>query len=337
MAAEITESRDGVQLEKYFAESEFDLPSVVYELRSERAERATVRIVERIPEPLGPEHIGFHTDFGRQDWSLTEETLVFETDIKGGEEHRSVYALRPDKTYEPERVVTVPDEFTVEQTAAPAAGAGGGLFTRSASTDSGDNGATPQAGTDGEQPPTWQSRPTADRSAKELSLVDQFVAELQAGTVSEESMAYLQQTFDSTERAGSVDARLDQLQSDLADVRTYANAMEQLLDSYGSVGGVVDSFEKRLDCLGAELETLGATVREHDVAIQELRDDLAELEAELDSVSGDVSTVQTETSELESDLSELDEYIAADLDDRIAGIETELSEFTEAIQQAFQA
>lgn len=358
MTSEIRESREGVQVRKHFADSEFDLPSVVYELISERSETVTVRIVEGIPDGLGPEHIGFHTELGRDDWTLTEGEIVFEADIEGGDEYRTVYALRPDGDYEPEQLVTAPDEFVVEEAApAPPERATAGTFVRSAgSAGDGATAVSSPAGGGGSLARDSGRVGDADRPG-EPSVVDRLVAELQAGTVSEERLDYLRQALDGTSRDGSVDARIDQLQSDLADVRTYANAMEQFLDEHGSVEGVVSTFEKRLDALGAEIDALASTVRENEAAVEDLRAEVGELSEELDSVTEELSTVAAETedlsteasrldeeasrldgelSQLDEELSALDEQVTSDLESRVSDLEAEVSEFTEALQEAFQ-
>jgi len=78
----ITERRDGVQLRKYFAEEEFHLPSVVYEFSSDRGSDARVQVVETLPADLEPEHVGFHTRLGQEDWELAADHLECETTVE---------------------------------------------------------------------------------------------------------------------------------------------------------------------------------------------------------------------------------------------------------------
>jgi len=256
MSSEIVQLRDGVQLGKRFEDEEFHLPSVVYEFNSERSDVVDVRVEEQLPDGIGPEHIGFHNEFGRDNWTLIEDTIVCEATLEPAGECKAVYALRPEQEYDPDQLTTEPDRFTVSRSPSAVVPAGQSeALTRSAGPDddgadgNGTNGdvtneyATDGDGTDSDG--TAETEPRADQPDSEPSLVDRLVAELRDGTASEESQTYLEQEFGGgLQPPGSVDARITQLQADVGDLQAYSNAMEEFLDEYGSP----DQVAERVGC-----------------------------------------------------------------------------------------
>jgi len=98
MESEITKERDGIQLRKYYEETEFEHPSVVYEFESLRVEPVTIHhLSENVPKSAEPTDIGFHRDFGSEHWHIEGHTLQFEYEVEGDAEYRTVYAVKPDK------------------------------------------------------------------------------------------------------------------------------------------------------------------------------------------------------------------------------------------------
>lgn len=350
MSSETNQLRDGVQLRKRFEDEEFHLPSVVYEFESERSDVVDVQVEERLPDSIGPEHIGFHNEFGRENWTLTEDTIVCEATLEPAGECKAVYALRPEQEYDPDRLTAEPDTFTVSRSpsAVVPADQSGGL-TRSAGPDDEDEsraGSDAEAsdvdrevakwdddaadgyaadgdGADGDAPE--ETEPGTSQSDGEPSLADRLVAELRDGTATEESRQYLEQEFGGgSQLPGSVDTRITQLQADVGDLQAYGNAMEEFLDEYGSPDQVADTLESRFASFEAELSSL--------------QDQLGTVEDDLDSMSGELSTVQTDVEELSAELSRLDEEASTEvIEERLAEIEAELEEvgsFTNALEQA---
>lgn len=368
MSSEITKLRDGVQLRKRFEDEEFHLPSVVYEFESERADVVAVRVEERLPDSIGPEHIGFHNDIGRDNWELTENSIVCEATIEPGGECEAVYALRPEREYDPDQLTREPGTFTVSQSPSAVVSADQSeAFTRSAGPDDdaagsdvdrevatwdddGTDGGTTEGDTaDGETAGGdatdghGVNGATAGTTQSDgpASLVDELVAELRDGTASEESRQYLEQAFGSGSLPpGSVDARITQLQADVSDLEAYRNAMEEFLDAYGSPEQVTDTLESRLDAFEAELHDVGSTAADAEAELSSLHDRLRTVEDELDSMSEELSAVGTDVEELSAELSRLDEQASTEgVEERLAEVEAELEEvcdFTDALEKAVQ-
>jgi len=401
MQSELTVRRDGVQLRKYYDEEEFQLPSIVYRFDSERSAAVEVRIVETLPDGIGPADVGFHNELGRDSWTLTENSLVWDGTIEPDGSERAVYALRPELEYDIGALTREPDTFTVNATAgvtAQPAQAEAGGFTRSAGPSGDGEDAEPEGdgstatdrevatweddspaaaesseraaldgATEGTAPDggeattdddgtaaTGGDEPDEDASADsdgdaesvssdvrtdEQSLVDRLVTELRAGTVSEENRRYLEQEFGS-QPSGSVDARLNTLQAEVADLAAYTDALEAFLDENGTPEQLTETVEVRLDAVEADLETVEVTVADHEAELSMLREELRGLRDELDSVSVDLSSVADEVEALSADLSDIEGAASTDdIEDRIAEVEDELAdvcEFTSALEEALQ-
>lgn len=153
MKQEITERVDGVELCKYYETEEFELPSVVYTFSSRQPDNVEIHLEEVLPEELDPEHVGFHPDYGRDQWEVVEDGLEFDYELDAGEEYRTVLAVIPASDVDVRQLVTEPATFEIasegrrEIEAVPGGSSEGAsiadegsteeVFTRSTSTDEG--------------------------------------------------------------------------------------------------------------------------------------------------------------------------------------------------------
>lgn len=364
MSSELRARRDGVQLEKYYEDDEFPLPSIVYEFESDRSTAVEVRVAEVLPEGIGPEDIGFHTDLGRDNWSLTAKELVWRGTVEPAGCERAVFALRPDQEYDIERLVDEPDAFDVQVPDPASLPARAGTFTRSAGSDGeddpaddedtpdvdrevarwgGDGAAAAAADDDSSDEPATEG--TADEPATGgtaddetsidptdgESLADRLVAELRAGNVSTENRRYLQRELGGVQPRGSVDARLQQLQAKLSDFEAYTDAVEEFLDEGGTAEQLTETVETRLDAFEDDLRTLESTVAElaelqGDVAdLDELTSTVADHESELESLDEDMSS-------LEEDLSSVQEGLET-VREKVDAVSAELSGVTGTVEE----
>ncbi|PSP41286.1 hypothetical protein BRC66_02995 [Halobacteriales archaeon QH_2_66_30] len=362
MSSELRARRDGVQLEKYYEDDEFPLPSIVYEFESDRSTAVKVRVAEALPEGIGPEDIGFHTDLGRDNWSLTAEELAWTGTVEPDGCERAVFALRPDQEYDIERLVDEPDAFDVQVPDPASLPARAGTFTRSAGSDGEDDPADDEDTTDVDREVArWggdgaaaaaadddsPDEPATGRTADDEtsidptdgeSLADRLVAELRAGNVSTENRRYLQRELGGVQPRGSVDARLQQLQAKLSDFEAYADAVEEFLDEGGTAEQLTETVETRLDAFEDDLRTLESTVAElaelqGDVAdLDELTSTVADHESELESLDGDLSSLDEDMSSLEEDLSSVQEGLET-VREEVDAVSAELSGVTGTVEE----
>lgn len=374
MTEKITTSTDDVELTKYSDEEGYYLPAIVYEFASEREDTALVRVVENLPDEIDSTDFGFHKRFGRDDWEWEDDKLVLEAEIDGGSEYKAVFAMRNDAPCEVTALVTPPEEFTVEPAVPTVATPGrGDTFTRSASsnhsgeTESATASVATQSATDADEdsrdrsngeasifddvdgfPPSDSDDSETDSDGSETdsesagrSVVDELIAELEADSVEEDRLEYLQQLLlPAADSPQSVDVRIRQLQNDMADFRAYTNAMEQFIDEHGSAEEVVSQFERRLDSFETTLEAVESSVEDHDTDITAVREETETMQSELESISRELSALEEDVSDLSTELDSLDDrFPEFAIEERIEAVEAEMAEvsgYVQNLKQVFQ-
>ncbi len=88
-----TVSADGVTVQQYYASETFDLPSVVFDVATERAESVEVRFVVT---DIEARRVGFHPRFRSDAWTISDGRLVFEATVGPDETVTTLYALDTD-------------------------------------------------------------------------------------------------------------------------------------------------------------------------------------------------------------------------------------------------
>jgi uncharacterized phage infection (PIP) family protein YhgE len=315
---------------------------VEYTFVSGRLEPVTVELVEPIPEALEPGDIGFVASGAADSWEIRGDDLAVTVELAPGEEVETACAARGDAAGAITDLLHEPAEIEVEPplAAGPAAGEEA-AFARSAADEAATDAAEPSAVADADDATeTLESAtaPDAAPAADGATVVDRFVAELRAGDVDPEAVAFLEERFDAPRR-GSVEARVDQLETDLTELRAYTGALEEFLDEEGSGRAIVERLDARFDDVAARLSALERSVDDHDDDLAALDDAVADLAADTTALSADLEELEGLAAALDDDLASLDGRVPDDLDDRLDRLEaalTEVSAFTERLQTALE-
>ncbi len=160
------------------------------------------------------------------------------------------------------------------------------------------------------------------------SVAAALVDEIQAGDVDDETLAELRDALGVT-ADDSTDTRIEHLQSTVADLDAYTDAIEEFLDEEGDAQSVLrdvrtdfESVSDRLDDVEADVADLRDDV-EADVA--DLRDDVeadvADLRDDVEAVESEIpSATEDRLDDLAADLEALEEELAdvAEMRDRLA-------------------
>lgn len=356
----VVEEVEGVTVTKYFDEEEFHFPSMVLEFDSHRNEAVDIRVEERKPEGISIENVGFHPAHGADYWSIEGDTLVFEYELEANTEYRTVYALRTKGPEEARKMFAEPDVIEVNPPI-PDAGAveqAAGM-TRSTNQspyreeDDEPAAAVPDEHAMGEAIP---SEADSEDSDIELdleepdagsdvapageSVVEQLARELREGDAPDESLAFLEAQFGTTaESTGSIDARLAQVQEDVANLRSYSNALEDFLDEKGAAKDIIEEFEIRLEGFEADVDRIEESTGTLTDELNALRDDVSDFQGSLDSLSANYAELTDEVNSLRADIEETDEQLPDyDIDERFTELADELSElnnFVTSLKSAF--
>ena len=109
----VTVASDGVTVDKRFEEDEFPVPAIAFEIQSSRSETVTVTLVDRVPEDVAVEDLGFHPEYGSEYWTIDEDQITFEREIEANSEYTTVYGIRATGTEDVEQFLTEPTLVTV--------------------------------------------------------------------------------------------------------------------------------------------------------------------------------------------------------------------------------
>jgi phage shock protein A len=171
-----------------------------------------------------------------------------------------------------------------------------------------------------------------------------LAAEIRAGEVDDEDLATLRDALgadlDDVEPGvpGSVEARIEKLQSDVSEVAAYTDALEAFLDESGSaeellaVQDEVESMQGSIGNLEGSLESVETRVDSVEATAEGAAEDVAALESAVDGLSESLSAVEAEVAGLRDDVDALEDDLGEDLDDRVVELETQLDGMEDDIE-----
>jgi len=180
------------------------------------------------------------------------------------------------------------------------------------------------------------------------SVVSTIAAEIRRNEVSVQDLKLLQRAIDklsdesgSSAAGGAQDARIDRLQSDIADLRAYTGALEEFLEENGTGEQMIEDFETQLEEFSADLEEMQSRLSETSETVESVESEMNEVSSEMDDVSEEVSDIEGTVSEMGETVDELQtsvddleqEVTEGDVAGRIDDIEDELEDLREWQEQ----
>jgi methyl-accepting chemotaxis protein len=325
---EVEVTADGITVTKRFEEDEFPVPAIAFEFVSGRSEPVRVHLSDRVPERIAVEDLGFHPEYGSEYWEVEEDRIRFEREIEAGAEYTTVYGIRATGA---EDVAQFLGEPTIEAVDQPLEGAD----EEDVIPDNDDVVRDAIAG-DGEIPgledeeedigtldltdPTREDDAEAAETGAAENL-DGIVAaiadEIRSENVETEDLRLLGRAIDHVvedEADGSTDARIEKLQSDIADLRAYTDALEEFLDEEGTAQQLIGDFEVQLETFDdrlADIESKAGTVDDLESRLDDLESSVGDLEdslAEVRDVAESDDDVRERVEDMESDIEDLREW-----------------------------
>ncbi|MFO8115218.1 MAG: hypothetical protein R6U01_07635 [Halorubrum sp.] len=210
----------------------------------------------------------------------------------------------------------------------------------------GDSGATEP---DEESPERVESVALAAPDASsESGLAAALAAEIRAGEVADEDLETIGAELDvSVPR--SVDVRIARLQSSVADIEAYADALAEFIDGEGTAREILDELDRKVAAVETEMDALDVRVDAADADRDDLRetvsrvdDSVGDVEARLEDVTGDVSRIDEETEALDEGLDDVGDDVetlyeevdaaaaaAESTADRVDDVESRMGRFDE--------
>jgi len=368
----VSVSSDGVTVDKRFEEDEFPVPAIAFEIESERSEAVTVTIVDEVPGDVAVEDLGFHPEYGSEHWTIDEDRITFEREMEPTGQYTTVYGIRATGTEDVEKFLTEPEIESVDpplddaETDDAVVDEGSSDVVRD--VISGDSDGVPglddedtededvetldlkdpnDPGDDGATTGTADGEASSDdgegggETASVESLVGALAAELRNGNVDEEDVKLLRKAFDLVDdgSGGSVDARIQRLQTEVADLLAYTDALEEFLDENGTAEQTIEGFRSEVESLQSELQEVGEIARSHEEALADVQttvdgveSTVDSLESELDGVLDEVESVRSEVDEVEDTVDSVESTVG-EVEESVDDVEQTVGEVEESVDE----
>lgn len=166
------------------------------------------------------------------------------------------------------------------------------------------------------------------------SLAAALAAEIRDGEVDDEDLEELRDalgvevgTGGAADSGGAVDARIERLQSEVADLQAYTDALESFLDENGDAQTLIEEFRTELDEAVERVDDVDdrvdSTLQEVETRVEEATD---EIEATIEE------RVADHIEELRSDIEALEQQVEDGVDDeRLDAIESDISDIEDEL------
>lgn len=186
-----------------------------------------------------------------------------------------------------------------------------------AGVDTADAGATPQV-------------------AADSSLVAALAAELRRGDVDEDAVVDLRDALGVDLASASVGARIDHLQSAVADLEAYTEALEAFLDEEGTAEQVLEGLRDEVAATQDRLDEIEETAESALETAEAVDDELEAVHSSVDDAAADATaaveateSLREDLESLESDVGEATEARLDELESSLEDLEAELSDVAE--------
>lgn len=326
---ETTVVANGVHVWKRYEFDRFSVPAVTLELQSQRADEASVSLEDPLPASVDLTDVGLHQNQGKDVLSVAEGGVTLATDLDPDERFTAVYGLRnvskadlptPPTTPTLDVAPEHPNDGSPADTAPTAEDdtTAGNPDQFQADSERAENDAVPaEPNTHADRGATetvdqlWAEPEDEPRSGSDGdSVLARLAEELRSGTAADRDLTILRESLDA-KTEGAMEARIADLQSEIADLRAYTNALEELLDNY-------ESGERPLESLRRDLD--------------EVRGSLSDVEREVASTQSDLDTLRSDLESLASTVDTLHETVI-NVEDGIAGTRKELRDLEARIDE----
>jgi archaellum component FlaC len=357
----VSVSSDGVTVDKRFEEDEFPVPAIAFEIQSSRSEMVTVVIVDDVPEDVAVEDLGFHPEYGSEYWTIDENQITFEREIEAGAEYTTVYGIRATGTEDVEQFLTEPriesvdppleesDDTVVDEDSSDVVRdviSGDSDAVPGLDDDESDDGDVETLDLKDPNDPSDDGAPSGAgaaavaagdeegdaESASVESLVGALAAELRNGNVDEDDVKLLRRAFDIVDdgSGGSVDARIQRLQTEVSDLLAYTDALEEFLDENGTAEQTIEGFRNEVESLQSELQEVGELARGHEEALSNIDSTVDSVESTVQSLESDVDEVEETVNGVEGTVDEVEETVDGvegtvdGVEETVEGVESDL-------------
>jgi outer membrane murein-binding lipoprotein Lpp len=369
---EVSIRSDGVSVVKRFEEDEFPVPAIAFEFTSGRDEGVSVRLTDDVPEGVEVEDLGFHPEYGSEYWTIDEDRITFERELEAEAEYTTVYGIRATGTDNIEQFLTEPKIEEVEPPLPEDEKIEVEPDDESEDSvipESDDDVVKDVIAGEGEVPGLEEDEPEDDEEVETLDLKDPNASdsggtasgsasesgtpaagdtesvvaamanEIRQNNVSVDDLKLLHRAFEKVAdetgedgEDGVNEARIQMIQSDVADLRAYTDALEEFLDENGTGEQLIEDFEEKLSDFSEDLEGMREEVSSVSTEMDGVSEDVSDIGSTVDDLEATVDDLQESVEELEAQVTEED--VAQRVDDVEEDLQ-DLRDWQEQIKQTF--
>ena len=164
------------------------------------------------------------------------------------------------------------------------------------------------------------------------SLIATMATEIRQKNVSAEDVKLLRQAFEiAAEEGGSTAAKIDQIQSDIADLRAYTNSLEEFLDENGTAEELIEEFEGQVEQFDERLDEFESTLDDQSGQIDAVDETIEAVSGDIDAMSEDVESMGEEVATVNDDVDTLDEEVSS-VRREVNGLGNEVEEFEDTLE-----
>ena len=187
-----------------------------------------------------------------------------------------------------------------------------------------------------ESEPSDSDEPDPTPKVAPEGIASALADEIRSGEVDEADLNLLRSELD-VGVPRSVDVRISRLQSSVADIEAYADALAEFIDEEGTAREILDGIDARVDDVEDEVGALDGRVTAGERAHGELATEVVgigesvdDIEESVDDVESTVETVESDISGLETDMSDV-EGTVGELRESVSAVEGDVHEVKETV------
>ena len=165
----------------------------------------------------------------------------------------------------------------------------------------------------------------------ESGLAAALAAEIRSGEVDEADLATLRTELD-VGVPRSVDVRIARLQSSVADIEAYADALAEFIDGEGTAREILDDLDAKVDSVEDGMAALDDRLDSAEAARTDLRGDLSAVDESVEAITADVDSVTDRVDGVSERVDGVETDVST-VGETVSGIETTVGAVTDDVDR----
>ncbi len=169
------------------------------------------------------------------------------------------------------------------------------------------------------------------------SVVSAMANEIRQNDVPVDDLKLVQRAIDkladkngSASGNGAHDARVEKLQSDIADLRAYTAALEEFLEEEGTGDQLIKDFETQLDEFDQTLDQVQLELSEATETVSDVRTEMDDVSTSVEGVADDVDSMGEEVDSVSEEIEDVGSSVS-ELEASLESVESSVNELEEEI------